>query len=248
MARKKPVVLLVVGIVHVVFSAINLLSLVLTGVIGIFLFFLIRGALQNAGPREQQLLDEIGTILSNNFPALVPTIIAWTLITFATTVMQLFGGIGCIRVKPLGRWTLVLWAVLSLLELVASFWYSAAVLQPGLEKAMPEIDKVLEKSQQNQGRPGNPPPPKLAAMFGPGGSTLNMVAMLAGSAFQFGLAAMTLVFLLLPATGRNMALYNAPVDESEMLKRDQEDYYDDDYARQRRLPADSSPGNPPPPP
>jgi hypothetical protein len=241
MARKLPVGVFVVGIVNLIFGVINLLSLLASGVGVIVVYLLLRRAYQSASPQEQQMLDELWPIFSNNIPALVPTILLWVAASFVLTILQVVGGWGCVRIRAWGRWTVVLWGALSLLELVVSVWYSAAILQPGLDKVWPELDSWLERQQANQPRgAGQPPPPKLANMFGPGSSTLNLVLMAAGSLFQFALSGGILVFMLLPATGRAIDRYNAPQDENAGMPREADDYYDEDYERQRRAPAESA--------
>src|SRR5436189_235503 len=66
---------------------------------------------------------------------------------------------------PWGRKLLIAWGVLEILVILAGIVYSIAVVQPGTQKAMEELDQWTKRieAEQNKGAPPGPKRPGLGA-------------------------------------------------------------------------------------
>jgi uncharacterized membrane protein len=245
MARKRPVGVLVVGIINMVLGGINVLRYLTCCACGGGGFLIFRSALQSMPAKDKAVFDELWPI-ADTIPGLVPALIAWVIVGVIATVLQVSGAWGCIRIKQWGRWTSVIWGGLSVVAGIISLIYMLAVFYPAWqEKTLPQLDSWMDKLEDMQRRQGQPVQPHARVSGGgvTGNVFLDNIVSILIELVQLGYAAFVLIFMALPATARAIDRYNRPDDEAEAPHREPGEYYDDDYERQRR----SEPPPEPPP-
>jgi hypothetical protein len=253
--RKKPTAVFVFGILNIVFGAMSLISFLCCGVVIGGLYGVVMSAYGNAPPEVQKDLDDLGRAFVDNVPGLVAFLIAYFAVGLMLGLMQIISGVGLVRIRPWARWMCVLWGVLEIMTIALSLFYLLAILNPGLEKAVDEMERIQERLEQKQRRQGMNPPPRQKIQRGTGNPVVDNVLNVLFSLFSLGYAALVTVYLLLPGTGQAIARYNAPEDFG--APEDRPDYYDADFDRRRREvepppdlgpPGEPSPWREPPPP
>ena len=254
MARKMPIGMLVIGIINLVLGGLNFVSYLCCSLGCGGFYLMMRSAYQSMPPRDQQVLGDLWPIFRDNVPGLVPAIIAGVGIGIVLALMQLIAGFGGIRIKGWSRWLNVIWGLLTILYLVATLVYLVAVLSPGMQKALPALDEWMDRVEEQQRRQGQPVQPHQR--FSQSGSTtgnplLDNVFSILISLVEMGYAVFVIIYMVLPGTARAVELYHRPEGEAEGPRGEGGDYYDDDYARQRRSLGDmgdvgATPDQPPP--
>jgi hypothetical protein len=251
MARKMPVGMLVIGIINLVLGGLNFVGYLCCSLGCGGFYLMVRSAYQSMPQKDRQVLGDLWPIFRDNVPGLVPAIIAGVGIGIVLSLIQLVAGFGGIRIKGWSRWLNVIWGLLTILYLVASLVYLIAVLSPGLQKALPAFDNWMDQVEEMQRRQGQPVQPhqRLSQSANTTGNPVvdNILTILI-SLVEMGYAVFVIIYMVLPSTGRAVELYHRPEGEPEGPMRDGGDYYDDDYARQRRSLGDQGdfPDQPPP--
>jgi hypothetical protein len=245
MKRKKPIALLIFGILNLVFGGINLVMHLCCGVVAAGLFFALSSLYQQVPPQDQKELEGLWQAFSNNVPGLIPFVIASLVVSLILGLMQLVSGIGLVKIQNWGRWLCAVWGVLEVVTVSASLFYSIAILSPGMEKAVKDLDQWAEKMEQRQRKAGQAPPPRQKfTTIGSGNVLLDNAVSIMMSVLNIGYGLAAFIFMVLPQTSQAIARYNAPAEELPPERTD--DYYDEEFQRRRRLeelPPD--PGGPP---
>jgi cytochrome bd-type quinol oxidase subunit 2 len=233
--RKKPVTLLVFGILNLVFGILGLLMSLCCGLgIAAFLGMMVSIS-QQAPAQDQKELEDLWQVFTDNVPGLVPFFLCTFVVSFFLAVMQIVSGIGLIRIRSWGRWLCAMWAPLHVLTVMVSLIFQVVVFAPGLQKATEEFQRWAERKQQQDRQKGvnrGAPAPQFQTIGGTGNPIVDNAVTIATSGFSAVYAAVAFVFMILPQTGRAIARYYGREDRLE----DGHDYYDDDYRRQRRGP------------
>src|SRR5262245_28994127 len=112
MTRKKPVAMLVFGIINLVVGSLGAVACVCAGGVFLLMYAGFRSAFQQAAGPEQELLNDMGTAFSKNLPGLVPFMTAYTVIGIVLSVVQIVSGVGLVAIRNWGRWLCAIWAVL----------------------------------------------------------------------------------------------------------------------------------------
>src|SRR6267142_2252898 len=154
MPRKKPTAVFVIGILNVVFGAMRAVCNLCTGVALGGGYVLVRKLYNDAPPEAKKPLEDVGNSFLDNVPYLVPFLITSLVVSTLLGIMQIVSGIGLIKVKNWARWLCVVWAVLMIVVVAVNLFYQMAVLSPGMEKAMDDIEKVLDRIEQDQRKKG----------------------------------------------------------------------------------------------
>jgi hypothetical protein len=245
--RKKPVAVLVFGILNLVFGSLGLVTSLCCGLSIAGFYLMLTSAYQQVGPQEKKELEDLWRAFSDNVPGLVPFFIGSLVVSFVLGIMEIVSGIGLVRIRNWARWLCSVWAVLQMATVASSLFFQIAFVGPGMQKAMEDLQKWSERQQQREREKGNnrgAPPPQFNNMGGSGNPYADNVLTVAMSSFSVIYAGVAFVFMVLPQTGKAIALYHGEEDRLE----DQQDLYDDDYERKRRAweqPPDNEPRQPP---
>jgi hypothetical protein len=232
--RKKPVAVLVFGILNLVFGSLGLVTNLCCGLsIGGFYLMLV-SVYQQAQPQDKKELEELWRAFSENVPGLVPIFIGSLVVSFLLAIMEIVSGIGLVRIRNWARWLCGVWAVLQVLTVATSLCIQIVIVAPGMQKAMEDLQKWSERQQQRdreRGKNQGAPPLQFNTMGG-GNPYADNAVTVAVSSLSLIYASVAFVFMVLPQTGKAMARYNG----NETPLEDEPDVYDDDYERRRRSP------------
>jgi hypothetical protein len=242
--KKKPTVVIVLGILHIVFGSLSILcNLCNAGGVAILYFGAM--ALYNSAPPEgQRELEVIWRSFQDRVPGLIAVVCIDTIGSMLLGLMLLIAGIGLLGVKVWARYLSLAWAVLRVLFLTAMLLYNIVYLQPGIERFSKDMEKAMDDIQRRQQRPGQPPPPKVNFGLGGGGggsgdSLMNSLMSVLSTAINAVYAIVVFVIMLLPSTGHAFARYNSDEDLYGYTASEPGGEYDENYERIRReLPPD----------
>jgi hypothetical protein len=250
MKKAKPTVAVVLGILHMVFGSLGLICN-LCGMAGMgAIYFGANEIYKQASATEKKELEEIWQQLNDNVPGFIVYLFADLIGSMLLGLVLLIAGIGLLRVKPWARQLSIIWAVVRVIVVVATLIYTVAVVNPGTQKFGKDMEQWMEKMQKRQQRPGQPAPAKSpfgSGMGGTGNPALDNMMSFVGAGISAAYAIVVLVLMLKPSTGHAFARYNSAEDDYRMDSPPSQDYYDEDYERQRReLPPPTMPEPPPP--
>jgi hypothetical protein len=233
MPRKKPIGLLVIGILNLVFGSINLISILCCSIFLVAAFVGLRSLYNQVPPEDQRELDGLWQAFSANVPGLVPFLIASIVVSLILGVMQFVSGWGLVKIQNWARWTCAVWGLLVVVTVTASLFYEVAYVFPGIERANKDLEKWARRQEERQRRMGQQPGPRQN--FGSGGTgnpiTDNFLSIFF-SVINLAYGAVAFIIMVLPQTGAAIARYHRP--EDELAEPDKSDYYDEDFERQRR--------------
>jgi hypothetical protein len=234
MARKKPVLLLVFGIINLAVGGIGLLFSLCCGAFSGLGYVGLRKLYEDAGPQDQKEWDDIWHSFSDNVPGLPPFLVAWFAAWFFLAMIQIISGIGLVRIRSWGRWLCATWGLLQFVVTAAALFYLLAVLAPGLEKSAPDLEKWWQKQEERQRAKGQPVQPRqrIDAMGGTGNPLLDNLPMTLLSLFFLIYGGLAFVIMALPQTGKTIARYHGKDDD--ILQGSADRLYDDEDERRRR--------------
>jgi hypothetical protein len=246
MPRKKPVVVFVFGILNIVFGSLGAIYNFCcgAGLGGMYLLF--RNFFQQMPAKDQDELVRLWRAFADNVPGLIPAFVAYLTVSLVLAIVEIVSGIGLVRIRSWARWLAACWAVLNILALACWVFYQVAVVNPGMQKAGPELEKKLQEFEKKQQQKGQQPPPRqrLDNLGGTGNPVVDVAMTALSSSLGFIYTGVVLVIMLLPNTGRAIAQYNRK--DEDFAEPRQDDFYDDEYQRLRR-PPDQPPDAPRPP-
>jgi hypothetical protein len=246
MARRYPVSLMVFGIVNLLMGGAGLIGN-LGWACGIGVSYAgIRFLYQQAPPLEQRQLDELWAAARDNIPGLV--VVAFILdpiVCFLLAVMQCWSGGGLIAVRNWARWMCVMWAVLRILVVLVILFYDIAYFYPGVYKFARDMDAWQQRQEERMRRAGQAPLQQNRVSANLTGNVLldNLVP-ITTKVLTMIYAAVVLAWMVLPSTAQAIYRYRHPDEESLSSPERADDYYDDEYARQRRA-LEEPPAGPP---
>ena len=136
-------------------------------------------------------------------------------LSFLLHLLLLATGIGLLRMQPWSRQGCIAYGLITILMQVGVMVYTIAFLTPVL-------DDIIERQFRAQNTPITVP-----------GWALNL-GVIAGALFGMIFAVIVLIFALRPSMGRQLAAAGQP--DSDLGAPEQQDYYDEDYQRQRHEP------------
>jgi hypothetical protein len=242
--RKKPVAVLVFGILNLVFGSLGLVMNLCCGLSIAGFYLMVTSVSQQAAPQDKKELEELWRAFSDNVPGLLPIVISSLAVSFLLGIMEIVSGIGLVRIRNWGRWLCAIWAVLQVLTVATSLFIQIVVVAPGMQKAMEDLQKWSERQQQRdreRGKNQGAPPVQFNTMGGSGNPYADNALTVAMSSFSLIYAGVAFVFMVLPQTGKAIARYNGKEDWRE----GEQDLYDDDYERKRRAPEQPPDGGEP---
>jgi hypothetical protein len=246
--RKKPVAVLVFGILNLVFGSLGLVASLCCGLSIAGFYLLMTSVYQQVDPPDKKELEALWRAFSENVPLLVPMVIGSLVLSFLLGLMEIISGIGLVRIRNWGRWLCGVWAVLQMMTVAGSLFFQIVIFGPGAQKATQDLQKWSEQQQQRDRQKGNnrgAPQPQFNAMGRSGNPYADSAFTVAMSSFSMIYAGVAFVFMALPQTGKAIARYNGKPDRLEH----EQDLYDDDYERKRRPreqpPDPGDPGQPP---
>jgi small-conductance mechanosensitive channel len=238
--KKKPTVVIVLGILHIVFGSLSILcNLCSAGGVAIA-YFAVTALYKGAPPEAQREMDTAWRGLQDQVPGLILAVCFDVIGSFLLGLILLIAGIGLLGVKVWARYLSLAWAVLRVLFLTAMLLYNIVYLQPGMERFNKDMEKAMEDMQRRQQRPGQTPPPKVNfGLGGSGDSLMNSLMSVLSTAINAVYAIVVFVLMLLPSTGHAFARYNSDEDLYGYTASEPGGEYDENYERIRReLPPD----------
>jgi hypothetical protein len=211
MARKRPTVLTVMGILNIVFGSLFLFCNLCNGIGYVFLF---------AGPglgafqgKDNPFgeLKELMDFWQNQVPGFAAVKVTEVVVGLVANTALLLGGIGLLKVKNWGRVLSILYSILEILVKVGSLIYTFTILNPATKR-------FLEGKARGAGRPQ------------PGESLAEDIATIAVTGVLLAYALVLLIMMLLPSVSAAMAA-STTTGDYEMDRQEDEDEY---LERERR--------------
>lgn len=231
--KKKPPVAVVFGILHLVFGTLSLLCN-LCAVSGIaVIYFGFNTIYSSAPPEDKRELDKLWQSLQDNVPGLVVFMFADVILSMLMGLVLMVAGIGLLGVKTWARYLSVAWAVVRLVLLLLSLFYTLVFVNPGMEKFGKDMQQWSDKMEKKTRPPGSPPPPKTQFQSGTGNPVADMATSIFSTAIQSIYAIVVMIFMLLPRTAYVFRVYQG-LEEDYSSPQNQQDFYDDEYERRRR--------------
>jgi amino acid transporter len=245
MKKTKPVVAIVLGILHIFFGSLGVICNLCGGaaLIGVYVFF--KALYDQAPPQEKKELDDLWQAMSASVPGLMVFVAGEMVISMVMGFVLVIAGIGLLGVKPWARSLSIIWAVGRIVVVAATLVITLAFVNPATQKFNKDMEKWVERMEKRNRPPGSGPPPKSAfSGFGSTGNpAVDIATSLGGAVINIAYAVVVLILMLIPSTGHAFARYNNKEDDFRGDAPGSEDYYDDDYQRQRR---ELPPLDPPP--
>ena len=134
MTRKRPVSMLVIGIINLVLGPLGLAGSCCCGFAAFGLYAAVSAAYQEMKPEqkaEMQDLDDLWSIFAEHMPGIGAFIVASLVSSLVMYLIQTISGIGLVLVRSWGRWLCALWAFLAIISTLAILAYWIAVVTPG---------------------------------------------------------------------------------------------------------------------
>jgi len=236
MSQKRPVAMLVFGILNLLFGTVVLGVFSCCGLLGGFSYLGVREAqkeMKDEEKAELEIVRELSTVITDNVPGLVPFTVASIAGGLFLAFLEIITGVGMVIIRSWGRWLCVLWAMLSVLGVLAWLFYWFTVFTPGVSKLGPDIERTLKKFETNQQKMGKAPPKRQDF-----NELTNINEALTGWTMIFlvvagcygAYAGLAFLFMIFPGTGEGIARYQG----ANGYQGASGDLYDDDYMRRRR--------------
>ncbi len=215
MARKRPTVLTVMGILNIVLGSLFLLC-GLCG--GVFLLAAFGGALDaKMFPGGVNPLSDMWNFMKAEVPGFAVFTIAEMVVSMVLSVTLVVAGIGLLGFRNWGRVLSILYGIVTIVVKVGSLVFAIAVVNPATARWQQDFQRrhggAAGMGQQNMGD-----------------SYMNNISSVFGTAVSMTYGIVLLIIMLLPTVSAAFARkYKA--DDYDVDRRDDED---DDLRRERR--------------
>ena len=233
---RKPVVCLAFGIINIVLGSMAVLSnLTCACCLGV-IYGGLRAVFQNVPAPERREFEELWNSATDAIPGLVLVVfIIEPLVGLVLGTMQLWAGIGLVRIRSLGRWTCAFWALLRVMTLSLILFYNIAFLYPGVQRWVPVFETWQDK-QNERLRKANQQPMQRQNLSGnlTGNPVLDNIMAIVMNVALIGYAGIALLFMVLPATGDAIARYQTELAEGAAGLPSDDGSQDDEFRRERR--------------
>jgi hypothetical protein len=212
MPAKRPASFTVFGILCIVFGSLGLLCNVI-GLAG----QAVQTATAKTTPVKTGNPNNVDTAaleayMRDKVPGYQAVALGSAALSLLMSGVLLASGIGLMKMQRWSRATCILYAGVTILEQLGAMVYQIAFVTPVIEEYLQQL---------------NPPPPLPAWFF----IAIFMIVALIGMTF----AVILLIFAIRPAMGRQLAGADA-VEDSALGRQEPQDFYDEDYQRQRHEP------------
>jgi hypothetical protein len=193
MARRRPTVVLVFGILNIVFGAIGFLCLGL-GAIGMVAAGQLAKGIPGADPLEQIQR------MNREIPGYTAILTAQIGCQLLLTLVLLASGIGLLFMKPWARWAAILFSWATIVLSLAGLVFSLAVVNPTQQRVQAQmLNEMRIRNPGNLGGPGTPPP--MGALDPKSQEIIGAASAILGAVISVGYA----LALLLALSGRSVA-------------------------------------------
>jgi hypothetical protein len=200
MARERPTVVTVFGILNLVFGGLFGLCSLCAGFALLFAYI----AFKSAPPQAAAELSGVFGSLDRLLPSYKYVLIASVVIGLILDIVLIVSGIGLLRMHPWGRWGSVFYGVGTVLVGIAGLVYNVGYANPAMYKWQQEFQKDLAAKQKARGGPAQPMP---QASANPAATTAQQIA---GSVISMAYAIAVLIAMFLPQVSAAFAGGPAP--------------------------------------
>ncbi len=157
---RKPTVCVAFGIISIVLGSLSILAnLTVACCLGVF-YGIFRSLFQNANfpAAERREFEELWKSGTDAVPGLVLVLfVVEPLVCLVLGILQLWAGIGLVRIRSWGRWLCATWALLRILALALTLFYNIAYFYPGVQNWVPAFDSWQDKQNERMRKAGQPP-------------------------------------------------------------------------------------------
>jgi hypothetical protein len=208
MARKRPTVLAVMGILNIVLGSLFLLCNLCNGISYIFL---IGGAGdQLLKGKEFAELTELWKFLRDQVPGYTAVEASKAIVGLIASTILILGGIGLLGVRRWGRTLSILYSIVAIVVSIGSLAYTLAIVNPALER-------FVQAHARGAAQPGM-------------NNAVNSITAVVAAIISVAYAVVLLIMMLVPSVS---AAFSAPAQEQdyELERQEEEDEY---LERERR--------------
>lgn len=210
MQKKRPVAVLVMAVLSLIYGSLGALSVLIMACAGIFFYSVYQSAF-DAKTKEQ--FGEIYDAVSRDMPGLVTYTILSLTYSLIAAIFLLITGIGLLKMRRWARMAAITYAVISILALIPNTIYSVAYLQPGIER----FQRGMEAK--------HPRPPAAPAPVFEQNRTSQLISAGFGVVVGLALPVALIIVMMLPHVAAAFAAQDGKVEPVEKREAEEEDFY-----------------------
>jgi hypothetical protein len=218
MARKRPTVLTVMGVLNIVFGGLGLACYLCVG-LGLVLLFASVGGAGGAFPGGINPIADMWDFMKRDVPGFAAISIGQILLSFVMSIILVVAGIGLLIMKPWGRVLSICYSIVTILAQIGALVFQLAIVNPATQRWAQDFVRRHGGVAGGNGDIGNTAMSNLQTV---GGAVIGMTYSI-----------VLLVMMLLPSVSAAFSA-RGPMDEHDRYRQEDED--DDDLGRERRRP------------
>jgi hypothetical protein len=209
---KRPGAVTAIAVLHFVFGGLDIASALCIGV-GSILFASMMSSMPPPPPGQPDI-KEMFRVIDRNSPEAKWYLIGALVEALLAGILMITAGVGLLKMRYWGRNLTMIYAVMSILWTLCSTVYLVGMFNPGMQKAMKELEKQ-EEEQQKKRPPGSPAPPPAFGGMSQGNPTANAISTIIQQAIYLAYPAAVLIIMMLKSVRRAFAVANGDAPPPE---------------------------------